>query len=226
MDEASRSQSRIIILTLSLSTAIAICSAVIISRAIADPLQTLKFLIEKASDAIFWNDPTGKFVYVNEAACRTLSYCAEELIGKKISDFDQNLPVERWSSFWQELKSKGMMSFESMVRDKAGQIFSVEININYIEFEGKSYGCAFVRDITEPKQVEAALSQAKEAAEVANESKSQFLANMSHELRTPLNAILGFTQLMNRDSNLTPKQQDNLDIINHRSQRHRTTFRM
>ncbi|MDJ0902259.1 MAG: ATP-binding protein [Xenococcus sp. MO_188.B8] len=214
LDEASRSQSRIIILTLSLSTAIAICSAVIISRAIADPLQTLKFLIEKASDAIFWNDPTGKFVYVNEAACRTLGYCAEELIGKKVSDFDLNLPVERWPSFWQELKSRGMMSFESVVRDKAGQIFSVEINANYIEFEGKSYGCAFVRDITERKRVEAALSQAKEAAEVANESKSQFLANMSHELRTPLNAILGFTQLMNRDSNLTFKQQDNLDIIN------------
>ena len=58
------------------------------------------------------------------------------------------------------------------------------------------------------------LHKTKIAAEAANKAKSQFLATMSHELRTPLNAILGFTQLMNRDSNLTSKQRDNLQIIN------------
>ncbi len=58
------------------------------------------------------------------------------------------------------------------------------------------------------------LEKTKEAAEVANRAKSEFIANMSHELRTPLNAVLGFTQLMTRDSNLTTKQQKNLEIIN------------
>ena len=37
---------------------------------------------------------------------------------------------------------------------------------------------------------------AKEAAETANESKSQFLANMSHELRTPLNAVIMYSELL------------------------------
>ena len=58
------------------------------------------------------------------------------------------------------------------------------------------------------------LKDAKQAAEAANRAKSEFLANMSHELRTPLNAILGFAQLMNRDSSLTPQQQENTSIIN------------
>ena len=58
------------------------------------------------------------------------------------------------------------------------------------------------------------LQKTKEAAEVANRAKSEFIANMSHELRTPLNAVLGFTQLMNRDSNLTEKQRKNLNTIN------------
>ena len=51
-------------------------------------------------------------------------------------------------------------------------------------------------DITEMKQREKALVEAKQAAELANRAKSEFLANMSHELRTPLNAIIGFAEVI------------------------------
>ncbi|AUI70137.1 response regulator [Beggiatoa leptomitoformis] len=54
---------------------------------------------------------------------------------------------------------------------------------------------------------------AKESAETANRAKSRFLANMSHELRTPLNGILGYAQILRHDSNLTPQQQEGINII-------------
>ena len=55
-----------------------------------------------------------------------------------------------------------------------------------LNVQGKSYGRLWIHtDITERKQAEAALFEAKAAAEAANLAKSQFLANMSHELARP-----------------------------------------
>ena len=68
-------------------------------------------------------------------------------------------------------------------------------------------------DITKLKRAEAELAEAKARAEAANREKSRFLANMSHELRTPLNAVLGFSRLLKNSSDLTPHQQETLDII-------------
>jgi|GEM_PF-3412942 len=65
----------------------------------------------------------------------------------------------------------------------------------------------------EIQQTSAQLSQAKEAAEAANQAKSTFIASMSHELRSPLNAILGFAQILTRSQGLSPEYKENISII-------------
>ncbi len=59
---------------------------------------------------------------------------------------------------------------------------------------------AVYSDITELRQHNVELEEARELSEVANRTKSQFLANMSHELRTPLNAIIGYSEILQEDA--------------------------
>ena len=68
------------------------------------------------------------------------------------------------------------------------------------------------RLVEQSKAVEAALREAKEASDSANQAKSDFLANMSHEIRTPLNAVVGMTSLL-LDANLSATEREYIEII-------------
>ena len=86
-------------------------------------------------------------------------------------------------------------------------------NKRYLELTGINF------DITEMKEIEAKLTEAKIKAETLDKLKSAFLANMSHEIRTPLNAIVGFSNLLLDTSEQAEKQQyiniiqENTDLL-------------
>jgi PAS domain S-box-containing protein len=74
-----------------------------------------------------------------------------------------------------------------------------------------------MRDVTQRKQFEAELVEAKEKAEEMARLKSAFLANMSHEIRTPLTAILGFADVLARE--VTGEHREFAELIQEGGQR-------
>ena len=129
---------------------------------VEEKLQLTQFAIDRSADAVFWMGSDGKFLYVNDAACCSLGYSAAELLDMTVHDINPDFPETAWNLHWKVLKRCGSVNIEVHHLTKYGRIFPVEITIDHLEFNGKEYQCAFARDISERKRIEAALREREE----------------------------------------------------------------
>jgi PAS domain S-box-containing protein len=169
-------------------------------------LRLAKFSVEHASDAVFWVDPHGRFVYANQASCRSLGYSREEFLSLSVSDVDPLVPQEAWEPIWEEIKTRCSITFETQNRTKQGRIFPVEVTANYLQFDGGEYNFSFVRDITERKRLEATLHESEE--------KFRTMANSIPQLAWIARAdgyILWFNQRWYEYTGTTPEQVEGWD---------------
>ncbi|MCC3489872.1 MAG: PAS domain S-box protein [Microcoleus sp. PH2017_25_DOB_D_A] len=126
---------------------------------IEEKLQLAQFALDRSADAVFWMGADGKFLYVNDAACCSLGYSATELLDLTVHDINPDFPETAWNLHWKVLKRCGSVNIEVHHSTKYGRIFPVEITIDHWQFNGKEYQCAFARDISDRKRIEAALRE-------------------------------------------------------------------
>lgn len=118
-------------------------------------LRRTQTAVDHAREAIFWLQEDGRFVYVNDAACRSLGYTREELLACTVFDIDPQFPRANWAAHWRHTRDVGWSLIETLHQSKDGRVFPVEVAIDVVHFDGAVFHCAYVRDISERKQAEA-----------------------------------------------------------------------
>jgi PAS domain S-box-containing protein len=172
---------------------------------------------DAATDAIVSADADGRLRSWNTGAEGMFGWRAEEIVGQPLTVLmPQRLRALHMAGM-EQVRRSGHSKLaghvvELVALHRDGTEFPIGLSIGMWESHQRLWFSGIIRDITERKRAEQALEDARDAADQANQAKSEFLSRMSHELRTPLNAILGFAQLLEMDE-LTTEQRESLRYI-------------
>ncbi len=157
-----------------------------------------------------------RFVRVNKAAEVLMGFSKSEILGKNDFDLFPREQAEFFNNRDREVLANGELveiAEEEIQTAQRGVRILHTIKVPVLNYKAvPQYLLGISEDITERKQVEQELVEAKQEAEAANMAKSKFLANMSHELRTPLNAIIGYSEMLTEDALEKNNQQSITDL--------------
>ena len=180
--------------------------SVMTRRQLIESERRFRSTFEQAGLGIAHLDLQGLILRANVQLQDFLGVAEAELVGKPLKTWFTHFDPDELIRMAGE--QGGTVVREASVSTSHGERWSRLTSSVSLDGKGKpDYLIALVDDLTERRQAEEALRQAKEAAEAATRAKSQFLANMSHELRTPMTGVLGMLELV-LDGNLEEEQRE------------------
>jgi two-component system sensor histidine kinase/response regulator len=184
-------------------------------RSIRESEELFRLLSSAAPVGIVRCDREGRIVYANQRWGEMTGRAPDSALGSVWVDAihpEDRGNVER---VWKAAVEAGMeLKDESRFITPDGTIVWIGWQSRVLRGpDGTPIGfVAVLEDVTRRRAEEASLLEAKQAAETANQAKSQFLANVSHEIRTPMNGILGMTELA-LETPLSAEQREYLGMV-------------
>lgn len=187
-------------------------------RALADTGAWLSTIVDTSADGIVATDPDGVIRAFNPAAEAIFAWPAAAAIGCNALDTllaeGEDGPQRRalLDALGNPDPTANPIRIEVDARRADGSRFPAEVSIARSRTADTGLIVAFVRDISDRRAADAALTRARDSARAGEKAKADFLAVMSHEMRTPLNGLMGSMELL-RQSIDAPDQRELLSVM-------------
>jgi PAS domain S-box-containing protein len=130
-------------------------------KARTSELRKFKFISDYSNEGQYLVNEKGRFLYVNEAACKMMGYSRDELLKLSVPDVDTLYDKAKYQELFKLIQKEKVPPFETINKRKDGTTYPVDISVTVVEVDSRPHLFAVTRDITERKEAVRSLKESE-----------------------------------------------------------------